>query len=238
MEKRNFEYQDGDTTCRGVVATNASGPAPTVIIIHEFAGITDHIHAHVERVANDGFTAVAIDIMGEGKTGHDLDSCMALITPFFEDRAHLQRRVIAGYEATKALPEVDAEKIAAVGFCFGGLCGLDLARAGADIKGVASVHGVFSAPENVERGNMTAKVLLCQGYDDPQVPHDDLHMIAKELDDNDVDWQFIYFSHTKHSFTDPKAAEIGPPEFGRVYNKVSAERAWTYCHDFFKECLL
>ena len=237
MHTRNFNYQDGDVTCHGYLASQSHSAEPTVIVIHEFAGITNNIKAHVEKIARFGYTAVAIDMYGEGKIGKDFESCVTLFKQYFNDRALLQRRVLAGFNATRTLPEVNKNKIAAVGFCFGGMCALDLARAGADVKGVASIHGLFLPPENVKRGKMTAKVLICQGYDDPQVPHDQLHMLAKELNENQVDWQFVYFSHTKHSFTDPEAAKLGPLELGRVYNATSADRAWVYCHDFFDACL-
>ena len=239
MQHKIVKYQDSDLTCHGymVYDENQSTPQPTILLVHAFDGITDHIKEYADKVAQAGYTVFAADMFGKGRTGKNLDECMGFIKPLFGDRAALKNRIFAAFNAAKEQSEIDEKKIAAMGFCFGGMSVLDLARAGADVKGVASLHGLFVAPEVLPEATMTAKVLILHGYDDPQVQPDQLPMIAKELNDKNVDWQFVYFSHTKHAYTEPRAAEIGPPEFGREYNKVSAERAWQYCQDFFKEVL-
>ncbi len=236
MQTAEIPYYDTDLLCNGFIAYESAqkGPQPTVLIVHAFDGITDHIRNYAKKVAAAGYTAFCVDMFGGGKTATDMDSCMGLIMPFLNDRALLQRRILAGFAACKEQDVVDSAQIMAMGFCFGGMCALDLARAGADIKAVAALHSVLAAPENVRQGDFTAKVLILHGYDDPQVGPDQLPVIAKELNDKQVDWQFVYFSHTKHSYTEPKAADIGSPESGREYNATSAHRAWAYCQLFFE----
>lgn len=239
MQKQVVEYNDGELVCQGFMVFDASksGPQPTVLIAHAFDGITDHIRHYAEQVAEAGYVVFCVDMFGGGKTASDMDGCMALIMPFLNDRTLLQRRILAGFAACQAQERVDNSKILAMGFCFGGMCVLDLARAGADVKGVAAMHSVLAPPEQVPVGDFTAQVLILHGYDDPQVGPDQLTVIANELNAKRVDWQFVFFSHTKHSYTEPKAADIGTPESGRVYNADSARRAWDYCQLFFKEVL-
>lgn len=239
MQTRVVNYKDGNQQCRGYLAFDESkgDQQPTVLIVHAFDGLDDFVKNYAHQVVEAGFAAFCLDMYGDGKVAKDLDSCIAEIMPFINDRAMLQRRVLAGFEAAKAQAEIDNNKIAAMGFCFGGMCVLDLARAGADVKGVASLHGVLAAPEKVKQGEFKAKVLILHGYDDPQVKPDQLQVLADELNPKNVDWQFMFFGHTKHAYTDPEAAKIGPPEFGREYNEASAHRAFQYSCDFFREVL-
>jgi len=239
MQTQIVEYKDGDVTCKAYLAFDESrtGPQPTLFVAHAFDGVTEFIHDYAQKIVAAGYVAFCVDMFGEGQTATTFDDCMALIMPFLNNRALLQRRVLAGFEACKALDVVDEANIKAMGFCFGGMCVLDLARAGADVKAVASLHGALMPPENVTLGEFKAKVLILHGYDDPQITPEVLPVITKELNEKKVDWQFIYFSHTQHSFTEPRAAEIGSPETGRVYSPSSARRAWEYCQVFFAESL-
>jgi dienelactone hydrolase len=239
MQTQIIEYADGDVSCKAFFAfdESRSGPQPTVFVVHAFDGITEFIHDYAKKIVEAGYAAFCVDMFGEGKTATDVDGCMALIMPFLEDRALLQKRVLAGFNTCKSQDVVDENKVVAMGFCFGGMCALDLARSGADIKAVASLHGVLMPPEGVELGDFKAKVIILHGFEDPQVPPEQLPVITKELNEKNVDWQFIYFSHTQHSFTEPRAGDIGGAEMGRVFNPDSARRAWEYCQVLFKEVI-
>lgn len=240
MQSRIVEYTQGDVNFKSqlIYDENKSGPQATVIIIHAFDGVTEFITDYAEQVVDAGYAAFCVDMFGEGKIFTELEGCMGAIMPMLKDRALLQGRLLAGFEACKKQQEVDESKIVAMGFCFGGMCSLDLARAGMDVKAVASLHGVLMPPENVELGEFKAKALILHGYDDPQVKPDQLQVIADEFNAKNVDWQFVFFGHTKHAYTEPNAADIGEPEFGRVYNPDSARRAWQYCKDLFAEVLI
>ena len=237
MFSQALEYQDGDTRCVGHIAydDNQQDPRPCVIVVHAFEGCNDLARDYATRLAELGYVGFAVDMYGNGKVASDLDGCLALMMPFFQDRASLRRRILAAFEAAKALDFVDNERIGAMGFCFGGMTVLDLARSGADVKGVASIHGVFAAPEGLDC-DIKARVLALHGYHDPQVPPDQLPAFADEMDAHNVDWQVHFFGQAKHAFTDPNAADIGPYEMGREYNKLATERGWKITTGFLKEC--
>lgn len=237
MQTQSVEYQEGKTLCRGFLAydESRSGPQPTVLVVHAFDGVTDFIRDYAAKIVEAGYVAFCVDMYGDGKTATTMDDSMALVMPFFQDRELLQRRILAGFKVCQQQQVVDENRIAAIGFCFGGTSCLDLARAGADVKAVVSMHGNLLPPEGVEQGDFTAKALILHGYDDPMCGHDQLPILAKELNAKKVDWQFVYFSHTQHAFTEPGASKIGGEQSGRVYNADSARRSWEYCQLLFKE---
>jgi len=236
MQTRTVEYQSDGMNCKGFMAFDDSEslPGPTVFMVPPFDGVTDFTKDYAKRVAALGYVVFVPDLYGDGQTRDEMDACMALIMPYLENRVLARTRMLEAFEVAKQQPEVDADKMAALGFCSGGMCALELARAGADLKGLVSLHGAF-APTELAAEKIKAKLLFLHGYDDPQVPPDALPALAKELNEQGVDWQFVFFSQTKHSFTDPIAAEIGSPEAGRVYSKRTAERAFQYSKDFFAE---
>ena len=237
MHTETLNYQDGDTTLSGYVAFDDSHKEkrPLVMVCHAFEGRNDLACEYAQKIAELGYVGFAVDMYGDGQVANDLDGCLAIMMPFFEDRAKLRQRILAAFEAAKTIPVADEDKMAAMGFCFGGMCALDLARSGADIKGAVSIHGVFAAPENVSREAITAKVLALHGYQDPQIPPEQLTDFANEMNDAGVDWQVVFYGNGKHAFTDPHASEIGPPEMGREFNQLLADRAWRASKDFFEE---
>lgn len=237
MQVRDVEYEQGGITFNSYFAFDETKTSPqaTVIIVHAFDGITNFIKEYAKDIVDAGYNAFCIDMFGERRVFDDVDGCMSAIMPMLENRGLLQARVVAGFEACQQQAEVDSQKIAAMGFCFGGMSCLDLARAGADVKAVVSLHGVMMPPENVKLGDFKAKVLLLHGFDDPQVPPDQLHVIADELNAKNVDWQFVFFGHTKHAYTEPHAADIGGAAMGREYNPDSARRALMYSLNLFSE---
>jgi dienelactone hydrolase len=149
-----------------------------------------------------------------------------------QDRARLQNRLLRILEVVKGLREVEAERIAAVGFCFGGLCALDLARTGADVRGIASFHGVLSPPGNTAGNKIKAKVIVFHGWDDPFAPPKDLVALGQELSESDADWQIHAYGKTMHAFM---ARGANSPEAGIMYNEVSARRALASLKTFLRE---
>jgi dienelactone hydrolase len=140
--------------------------------------------------------------------------------------------LVAGLHAVRNIEQVDTTRIAAIGFCFGGLCALDLARSGADLAGVVSFHGLFNAPENLPESTIKARVLALHGHDDPMVPPAKVLELEHELTKAGVDWQIHVYGKTMHAFTNPAA---NSPDQGMVYNPVAANRAWTSMQNFLQE---
>ena len=151
------DYQDGDTTCEAYVAGGGGTAKPCVLIGHTWAGQSDSERETADRLAALGYVAIAVDVYGKGRRGeHGTPTAMAtntaLMQPFVQNRAMLRDRMLAAVDFARGRADVDAGKIAVVGYCFGGLCALDVARSGADLRGAVSIHGIFSAPNIGEQG--------------------------------------------------------------------------------------
>jgi dienelactone hydrolase len=236
IRERLIEYRDGATVLEGFFCHDDTrpGPAPAVLIAHEWGGRGEFVERKARRLAWHGFATFALDMFGKGKRGTTNVECSALITPFVQDRALLARRVTAALIAVKELPEVDARRIAAIGFCFGGMCVLDLARSGADIRGVVSLHALLKPTGLPSPRKIPAKVLMLQGYDDPLAPPDDLLAIGKELTAAGADWQLHAYGNTRHSFTNPHANDHAN---GMVYDEAADRRSWHSSLQFLDEVL-
>jgi dienelactone hydrolase len=231
---KTIDYQDGDTQLEGYLAYHETGtPKPAVLVSHDWSGRRELACKGVERAADMGYVGFALDMYGKGIFGADGDAEKngALMAPFAQDRALLRRRINAALHAVRQLPQVDATRVAAMGYCFGGLCVLELARSGAGVKGVISIHGIFS-PGNVANEPITAKVLCLHGHDDPMVPPEQVLAFETEMTQAHVDWQVHVYGGTMHAFTNPKANN---PSFGTVYKEVAANRAYRSIADFLRE---
>jgi dienelactone hydrolase len=151
-----------------------------------------------------------------------------------DDRRLLQDRITAALETVRKLPQVDPRRIAAMGFCFGGLFVLDLARTGADLRGVVSFHGLLIPPGNTQGTKIKAKVLVLHGHDDPMAPPDQILSLAKELTEAEADWQIHIYGNTLHAFTNPMANDRS---FGTVYDETADRRSWESLRNFLAEVL-
>lgn len=235
MQAKTLQYHIDGVDCVSKLFLHSQPKRPTIMIVPAFDGMTEFFHDYAAKVVAAGFNALLVDMYGDSKALDDFDACVAEIQPFFADRSKTALRMNAALEALKTQPEIDSSQVAAIGFCFGGMCALDLARAGADIKAAVSFHGVLTAPEHSTDAKITAKVLLLHGYEDSSVPPEQLHDIGKEMTEKNVDWQFVFFGNTKHSFTEPGSENFGPKNGPRQYNADSARRAWTYCQHLLHE---
>lgn len=234
MITKTIDYQDGDTLLEGFIAYNEStSPKPAVLIAHDWSGRREFACKAAERVAAMGYVGFALDMYGKGIVGADgdMEGNGALMSPFATDRALLRQRINAALTAVRELPQVDASRIAAMGYCFGGMCTIELARSGADVKGVISIHGIF-APGDVANKKITAKVLCLHGHDDPMVPPEQVLAFEIEMNDAGVDWQIHVYGGTMHAFTNPVANN---PDFGTVYKEVAANRAYQSIANFLDE---
>ncbi len=227
-------YLDGGTLLQAFFAYDDSfeGRRPAVLISHAWGGRDEFVNDKAKQLAELGYVAFALDMYGQGVVGANPEENAALMQPFMEDRQLLQRRIHAALYAVTLLPWVDDSKIAAIGFCFGGLCVLDLARMGADVKAVVSFHGLLTLPEESGDKPVIAKVLALHGHDDPMATEEQLKAFTIEMTDLNVDWQLHSYGNTVHAFTNPKAND---PAFGTVYNAIADKRAWQSMKNFLEE---
>ena len=234
IQIRTIDYQDGDVDLQGYLAWDdaVEGKRPGVMIAHAWAGRSDLENGKAEALAKLGYVGFALDNFGRGILGTNTEENSALIQPFLDDRAMLQGRLQIALEVLKGLDEVDASRVAAIGFCFGGLCVLDLARTGTDIRGVVSFHGLFGSPGNTAGNKIKAKVLALHGWDDPMAPPDQVVSLAEELSSMGADWQVHGYGNTMHAFTNPQAND---PDFGTVYSPDADRRSWNAMQDFLSE---
>ncbi len=232
IQTRQAPYEHRGQALNGFLAwdDHAGGPCPLVLVSHAWGGQTDQEREIAKYVAGLGYTAFALDLFGH--TGKDRDDNRALMTPFLQDRALLQERMAVSLDVARAQTDVAQHDAAAIGFCFGGLCVLDLARTGADLRGVVSFHGLFGAPDVGKAAHIPAKILLLHGWDDPMVPPDSVQAIAEELTEAGADWRLHAYGGTMHAFTNPHAND---PDFGTVYNERAARLAWDAMESFLKE---
>lgn len=233
MIERPVEYEHDGDLLEAVVLSIDERPRPGVMVSHAWAGRGAFEMVKASELAEAGYAVFALDMYGKGVLGTSPEECAALMTPWRADRRRLAERQLAALEIARMQPEIDPTRIAAIGFCFGGLCVLDLARTGADLAGVVSFHGIYSRPDH-ETAPITSKVLILHGRDDPMCPPEDVLAIEQELNDGGVDWQLHAYGHTMHAFTNPAAQN---PEGGTEYNQVSARRAWAAMLSFLAEVL-
>jgi dienelactone hydrolase len=236
IRERLIEYRDGSTVLEGFFCHDDSraGPLPGLLIAHEWGGRGEFVERKARRLAWHGFATFALDMFGKGKRGTTNAECAALAGPFFQNRALVIPRITAALTTVKGLPEVDGRRIAAMGFCFGGMCVLDLARSGADVRGVASFHGQLKPSGLPAQGKIRSKFLILHGYADPMGPPEDVLAIGKELTEAGVDWQLHAYGNAAHSFTNPHANDHAS---GMVYHEAADRRSWHSLLEFLDEVL-
>ncbi len=205
---------------------------PAVILCHAWRGRDEFICEKARAIADLGYVGFAIDMYGKGILGKSKEENAALKKPFMEDRQLLLSRMLEGFEVARSLPYVDSKKMAVLGYGFGGVCSLDLARSGADLKGAISVYGHFERPRNILKKPIHAKILVHHGYNDPIVKQEELLAFEKEMNEAKTDWQILLFGNTMHAFATRSAND---PASGILYNPLSAERSWRNIQDFLKE---
>lgn len=237
LERTLVDYTDGTTTFEGYLARPPGlGPsAPCVLLAHEWSGLSEPIKRSADRLAALGYVCFAADVYGKGVRGDPMGDNSHLMNPMLADRALLRRRLLAGLAAAAAVPGVEPSRIAAVGYCFGGLCALDLVRAAPpNLVAAVSIHGVLQPPRDTEQGRITASVLLLHGWEDPVAPPADVLGIASELTDAGADWQLHAYGHARHAFT---FAGANFPERGIVYDARADRRSWGAMKGFLAEAL-
>lgn len=232
--ERPVDYALAGKACQGLLVTHEAGPRPTVLVFHAWDGRTGAMDEFARRVAALGYNAFAADLYGKGVTGSTTEECQALMNPLAGDRAKLREMLLGVVQAAAGQAEVDSSRVAAIGFCFGGLCVLDLARAGAPLRSVASFHGLFTPPGLPTVTPVKPKVIAYHGWDDPMAPPEAVVGFGKEFTEAGADWQLHAFGGAMHAFM---AEGANMPEMGIQYNAIVAGRAWRALELFLAETL-
>lgn len=234
IRTRHIDYTDGEIALQGCLAWDdaAPGPQPGILVSHAWSGRSPFEDAKAEALAELGYVGFALDVYGKGVRGASVEENAALLQPFLDDRMILRQRLLTALDVLRGQPEVDAAKCGAIGFCFGGLCALDLARSGADLAGVVSFHGLFNPPPAGSTAPITARVLALHGWDDPMVPPAQVEALAAELTAAGADWQLHAYGNTMHAFTNPQANDR---DRGTVYDASADQRSWIAMRNFFEE---
>ena len=232
---RPLSYRDLDTVLTGEFHWNAaeSGPRPGVLVIHDGAGLDAHARGQARRYAELGYAVLACDMYGEGVAG-ERERVMACVRALRDDPALLVRRGLAGLTALTGCPEV-VGPVAAIGFCFGGMAALALARAGADLAGAVSIHGSLATSSPAAPGAVTAKLLVCHGFRDPHVPMTDVTAFGDEMNHAGADWQLVVHGRAMHGFTHAHATPGATP--GVAYEPLADQRSFAATSAFLAEVL-
>jgi dienelactone hydrolase len=235
IESRWVEYTHNGTLLEGYLAwdTAVQGKRPAVLVAHPWAGRGTFTEEKARLLAEAGYVGFALDMYGKGVVGTTTEECSALMSQQLADRKAVQGRMLAALASVRQQAEVDAGQVAAIGYCFGGLCVLDLVRSGEAFAGAISFHGLLGAPEHPTH-TVNAPVLILHGYDDPLAPPEQLERVQQELSAAKADWQVHAFGGVMHAFTNPAANN---PDGGMVYHGRSDERSWRLAMDFLREVL-
>jgi len=236
-------YKAGETVMKGYIVFDDASQArrPGIVVVHEWWGITKHVHDEARRLAGQGYTAFIADLYGDGKTADNPKDAGALSGAVRKDPVTMLARFKAAQDTLSSHASVDASTLGAVGFCFGGSVVLDVARAGADLKGVAAFHaGLGAAAASAEPGKVKAKVLVLNGADDPLIKPASIDAFKSEMAAAKVDYRYLSYPGAVHAFTNPEATEKGkqfnlPLAYQAEADKQSKAEAGQFFGAIFKK---
>jgi len=229
-------YDAGGTPLRGFLATTETQQTrPGVLVVHEWWGLNDYIRRRARMLAELGYTALALDMYGDGRVATDAADAGALMTAVVNDRKAAEARFAAAYDLLEAHPGTDGTRLAAIGYCFGGAVVLHAARLGLPLRGVVSFHGALGSMHTPAPGSVRAKILVCHGADDSLVPDSDVSAFKHEMDQARADYRFVTYEHAKHGFTNPEADTNGE-RYGipLAYDATADQRSWQDMREFLR----
>lgn len=235
IKTKLVEYKHGNTVLEGYLAYDDAikEKRPGVLVVHEWNGLQDYAKKRTEQLAKLGYVAFAVDMYGKGVRPKNPQESAAQASIYRKDRKLMRARANAGLQVLQKNPLTDVKRIAAIGYCFGGGTVLELARSGADIAGVVSFHGNLDTPNSKDAKNITAKVLVLHGANDPLVPQEQVEGFKTEMRQANVDWQLISYGGAVHSFSNPESGNNAAK--GVAYNEVVDKRSWQAMRQFFAE---
>ncbi|KAB2879254.1 dienelactone hydrolase family protein [bacterium] len=233
-------YSADSVNMKGYVAWDASkqGKRPGVLVVHEWWGHNPYARHRAEMLAELGYVALAVDMYGDGKVAdHPKDAGM-FAGEVMKRGPGATARFMKAMEILKSNPHVDGSNIAAIGYCFGGSTVLNMARQGLDLKAVVSFHGGLSTGTPAKKGEVKAKLLVCNGGADKFVPQTDINAFKKEMDDVGVTYTFKSYEGALHGFTNPAADSLAKKfDMAIAYNAAADSASWADMKVFFGEIL-
>ncbi len=235
LKEQNITYTIDTVTMDGYIVydENIQGKRPAVLVVHEWWGLNDYPKMRARELAKLGYFAFAIDLYGDGKRADNPTDAGNLAMPFYQDPEMAKKRFDVAMEQLKTYTEADNDKVAAIGYCFGGGVLLNIARMGEEIDGVVSFHGsLIGTPANKDL--LKAKILVCHGAADPFVPQADVEKFKKQMDSINADYTFKAYADATHAFTNPAATEAGKKfNIPIAYNPVADSASWKDMKEFF-----
>ncbi len=229
-----IEYEHDGQVLMGFLAYDdaVEGKRPGVLIVHEWKGFGDYVQMRARQLAEEGYVAFAVDMYGKGIYAKDHQEAARLSGMFRQDRDLMRSRAAAGLKELQKVERVDTERVAAIGYCFGGTTVLELARAGKDLDAVVSFHGGLGTPVPAREGEIQSRVLVFHGAADPHTSAEDLQAFKQEMEQSGADWWMVTFGGAAHSFTVPSAGD--DPSTGKAYDEKADKRSWRIMTDFFR----
>jgi dienelactone hydrolase len=234
IKTETIDYQHNGTTCKGYLAYDdaATGKRPGVLIVHEWWGLDDYAKKRAERLAEMGYVAFAADMYGDGKVAQHPDEAKQFAGKVRENVDTWRGRAKAGLEVLKKNEHVNPDKLAAIGYCFGGATVLQLAYSGEELDAVVSFHGALPAATPEQAKAIEARILICHGAEDTFIPDEQVMKFRKPLSDANVDYQIIYYGGATHSFTVPGVEKRMPV---LKYHPDADRRSWEAMKNLFDE---
>lgn len=239
LATEQITYTADGQTLHGYLAYDASikGKRPAVLVVHEWWGLNDYARQRAEMLAGLGYTALAIDMYGDGKTADHPKQAGEFATAVRQNWAQGKERFMAALQTLRQQPSVDPDQIAAIGYCFGGGVVLQMAREGADLDGVASFHGSLAPMgQKAEPGEVEARVLVLHGAKDKFVSDEQLQAFKQEMENAGVGYELVVYPNATHSFTNPQADQFAE-KFGLPlgYDVEADQQSWEKLQAFLKE---
>lgn len=238
IEGREIDYRAGETPLKGYLAFDNSiqGKRPAVLVVPEWWGLDGYARRRARMLAELGYTALAVDMYGDGKTVSHPDDATKLAGALRQNLSEAKARFLAALALLKSQPTVDSARVAAIGYCFGGGVALEMARAGVDLRGVVSFHGNLTTNHPARKGQVKARILVLNGADDPLTPPEQVATFKQEMATAGVDYRFIDYPGAKHSFTNPAADEHAKNfHLPVAYSATADHESWQAMQGFFKE---
>jgi dienelactone hydrolase len=240
VQGHEVSYQANGTTLKGYIAYDdaVKGRRPAVLVVHEWWGHNAYARHRADMLAEQGYTALAVDMYGDGKQASHPDDAGKFATEVSSNMPVAKARFEAGMKLLRKQKTVDGKKIAAIGYCFGGGVVLNMARLGEDLKGVASFHGALSTDIKVVPGQIRARIVSFTGEDDVMIPADKVSAFRQEMDAAGANYRIVTYPGVKHSFTNPDADDLGkkfnlPLAYNAAADKDSWQQATVFLHEVF-----
>ena len=241
IQEREVTYSANGTALKGYIAYDDAieGKRPGILVVHEWWGHNEYARRRAHMLAERGYTALAVDMYGDGKQAHHPDDAKKFATEVSQNAALGRARFEAALELIKKEKTVDAASIGAIGYCFGGSVVLNMARAGEPLKAVASFHGGLGAQQAAERGRVKARIASFTGEDDPMIPASQVAAFRQEMEKAGVSYKAVTYPGATHAFTNPAADELGrkfnlPLAYNAKADKASWDEALAFLADAFK----